>query len=38
MIGEGVWGASPRRSQSILVSEKEMEIVFVTPPPLPKDS
>ena len=35
VIGEGVGaggGALPPRSQSILMPEKEMEIVFVTPP------
>ena len=35
MIGEGVWGAKPPISQSILMPEKEMEIIFVT---LPMDS
>ena len=33
MIVEGVWGAKTPRSQSILMPEKEMEIIFVTPPP-----
>ena len=41
MIGEGVGGggggAKPPRSQSILMPEKEMEIIFV-PPPTPMDS
>ena len=31
---EGGWGAKPPRRQSILMPEKEMEIMFVTPPPL----
>ena len=34
MIGEGVLGAKPPRSQSILMPEKEMGIIFVTPPPM----
>ena len=33
----GGLGAKPPRSQSILMPEKKMEIIFVTPPP-PMDS
>ena len=32
IIGEGVRGAKPPRSQSIFMPEKEMEIIFVTRP------